>query len=230
LGRWWDCLQTKTYFLLIPGWIFLQDAKREKRDKKAKKPKKAVSGGDHYELSRYTPILKGVLEDHVAGSLDMESFPYLGAQPTPESNTKTGGTSLRSTKPSWQKKGPGGTATAGGAATAGTPAVPKIYVFVLGGVTYSEIRSIYEVAADSGKELIIGSTHLVTPAKFVSDLKGLRTPGAFPGPAFGTGQGPQTLPDAPKRSTLSYLLGGADAPPQTPSADDGKKKKFLGLF
>ncbi|KAJ3374088.1 vacuolar sorting protein VPS33/slp1 [Allomyces arbusculus] len=217
-------------------------SKPKKRDKKDDKKKKKKGGDDDegsYELMRYTPALKLVMEDQVAGALDAESFPYLGPQPAPDTGRATGGTSLRSTKPSWQKKGQQQAAAAAAAAggdSASAESGAKVIVYMLGGMTYSEIRAAYEVAtaqstaANGPRDVLIGSSHIVTPAQFVDAVKCLRNPaaaGAIAPPAFGYGPGPSKLPDLPAGKKAATAAEGGDA--------DGKKKKkkkkrFLGLF
>ncbi|KAI9223501.1 Sec1-like protein [Blastocladiella britannica] len=217
-----------------------------KRDKKKKDTKKKSTDDDEdskYVQSRFTPAVKSLLEDHVAGSLETDAFPYLGAQPAPSDGpAKTGGTSLRSTKPTWQQKKPG-TAGGAGGSDAGSMAAPKggrTVIFVLGGMTYSEIRATYEVAAAAGKEVLIGSTHIVTPGKFVDDLKNLRNPREFEQyqPTFGYGAGPQPLPEPSEKERKKIaeqdarVAAGASTghAAAAEGGDSKKKKKKFGLF
>jgi syntaxin-binding protein 1 len=138
----------------------------DKDIKRRIRPKK--SDEEEYELSRYKPLLRTVIEDQVSGRLDPAGFPYVKdypqavpaalARPTP-----TPTTSLRSAKPSWHRAARPGNAAA--------ETRQRVLVFVAGGMTYSEMREAYVLSNQLGKDVIIGSTHALTPRQFVDDLK-----------------------------------------------------------
>jgi syntaxin-binding protein 1 len=54
-----------------------------------------------------------------------------------------------------------------------------LYVFIIGGMTWSEIRSVYEAVEEHQKstglslQIYIGSTHILTPSLFIKDLSTL---------------------------------------------------------
>ena len=50
----------------------------------------------------------------------------------------------------------------------------KLVVFVLGGLSYSELRAVHEVGAATGREVIVGSTSMLTPQSFLTGLKQLK--------------------------------------------------------
>ncbi|KAL1916713.1 uncharacterized protein VTP21DRAFT_5417 [Calcarisporiella thermophila] len=140
-----------------------------------------------YELSRYVPVLKKVVESHIRGTLDADLFPPVREEPkAAEAPAKPAVTSLRTTRPAWHKKGshpssPGGPESSSGGggpgssgSSAGAPATgPRVMVFVIGGVTYSEMRSVYEAARQHGRDVLLGATHVWTPRQFMEDLSWL---------------------------------------------------------
>ena len=47
---------------------------------------------------------------------------------------------------------------------------PRIIVFVIGGMTYSEMRCIHKVMGATKREVLIGSTHITTPKLFMNEV------------------------------------------------------------
>ncbi|KAJ7070093.1 Sec1-like snare protein [Mycena amicta] len=189
------------------------------RDLKKKITQKK-SKDEEYELSRFKPALRAVLEDHMTDKLDKTLFPYVKEEPSSaagslssapsslRSATPVQTTSLRSQKPSWHKAARPG---------AGTPAQERetnrgrLLVFVAGGMTYSEIREAYQLSTSLNRDVFIGSTHTITPREFISDLQVLE---------FG-GQGSKAVPNGvregrPGRAFQEYYderYYTRDAPP-----------------
>lgn len=62
---------------------------------------------------------------------------------------------------------------------------PRLIVFVVGGVTYSEMRSAHEVIKQNGTwDVHVGGSHILTPERFLKDLREISQP---PGAAAGNG-------------------------------------------
>ncbi|PVU90052.1 hypothetical protein BB561_005042 [Smittium simulii] len=172
-----------------------------------------------YDVSRYQPVLKDIIEALVLGQLDSEFFRCISAPKNDVDDISekmkdmsfrkksdadslllpTGGISrsLRSTKATWQKSKSQSVGLNGdrsnnnsGANTPGmldsgdrfdksgskTPIVrkgPKLIVYIIGGITYSEIRAANEIANKYNSDLIIGSSHTMTPSGFLDGLSSL---------------------------------------------------------
>ncbi|CAJ0826375.1 5046_t:CDS:10 [Entrophospora sp. SA101] len=123
--------------------------------KKIKKYRQKPGDDVRYQISRYVPKLKLVLESHINNTLDTNSYPY----------TRDPGVADRS---KGQQQAP--------VSLRSENRKPRIIAFVAGGLTYSEIRSAYELTESHNKDVIIGSTHAITPRNFIEDLKLLRNP------------------------------------------------------
>ncbi|KAI0091472.1 Sec1-like protein [Irpex rosettiformis] len=184
------------------------------------KLKQKPSKEEEYELSRYKPLISTVIEDHNANRLDPILFPYvkdapsLAPAPSLKSTPSTGSQSLRSAKPSWHRAARPG---------AGQENRQRLFVFMAGGMTYSEMREAYVLSKSLNKDIIIGSTHAITPKEFIDDLKVLEL----------NGVGSRAMPNGPpewrgQRSFQEFydeLYFTRDAPPpqaRTPAATSSR--------
>jgi len=94
------------------------------------------------QLMRYIPVLHSVVNDMLSYDLSETDYPYTTAPPTSDGEKRRSTTSGKSarTKTKWRQGGKEKQADEK------EDSRPRYIIFVLGGVTFSETRSIYEIA------------------------------------------------------------------------------------
>ncbi|KAH9464613.1 hypothetical protein MJO28_001686 [Puccinia striiformis f. sp. tritici] len=162
----------------VNNMVFLGANVTKDSGKKRKALFKQPLDENAYDISRFQPVVKLMLQDAVSGKLDQTVFPYMGDNPAMSALNGVGAapggggpTSLRSAKPSWQRP-----------RSKVAPANrERIMVFVAGGLTYAEVRAAYEISEAHSKDVIIGSTHICTPKQYIADLASLDRGGSSQG-------------------------------------------------
>lgn len=123
-------------------------------------PRKERITEQTYQMSRWTPVVKDILEDCIDNKLEEKHFPFLGGRSAAHGK----GSAPTSVRYQWHKEKNASAAKN----------MPRIIVFVVGGISFSEMRAAYEITK-SGKnwEIVIGGTHILTPKDFLSYLRDL---------------------------------------------------------
>jgi len=128
--------------------------------KKVWQMRRRERAGETYQMSRWTPQIKDIVEDAIEDKLDNNHFPFLSGQ-RQGSNSKQAPTSAR--YGAWHKDKKDQTMV---------KTLPRIICFVVGGNTFSEMRAAYEVTREKKNwEIIIGGTHVLTPEAFLENVK-----------------------------------------------------------
>lgn len=190
-----------------------------------------------YNTSRFGPGLKAVLQKAARYQLDETWFPYFRDKPLDDdlpadaasSPAGPGSASLRNPriKASWAQH----------SAKLGHQNRPKqrIFCYVAGGITYSEVRLVYELADASNKDFFVGSEVILKPRDFLIGLQSvdkakqipdldlplyhrLQRPAEAPLHLFEVPRAP--APPAATPSTMPHMAGlsvhGSPQPPQPP--------------
>ncbi|QUC19353.1 uncharacterized protein UV8b_03594 [Ustilaginoidea virens] len=126
---------------------------------------RSAQATEEYALSRYEPTLKSMLDALTRGALDQAVFPHVKPPMDPNEDLLVAqGGSLRAGRPNWNW-----------AAAGRRPPEnrQRIIVFMAGGATYSESRACYEVSRDKGRDVILATSHMLTPQLFVRQVTDL---------------------------------------------------------
>ncbi|PRW58349.1 SM Sec1-family [Chlorella sorokiniana] len=154
-----------------------------KRRRAVRKDREPDEDDSAFALTRFVPMLQEVVEDAAAGKLSTDEYPFV-ATPASPSSARSGGPSSADTTPkagfgasvrsvrttgAWAKK-------SGAAASPDKGEVAKgrrLFVFIVGGVTLSEMRCAHRLSAKLGRDVFLGGTSVETPARFMRHVADL---------------------------------------------------------
>lgn len=129
-----------------------------------------------YASSRYVPPLKGILKALVSNQLDFQEYPSVIPMPASSASSSVG---VTSSARSSRKKGGASTDKWGKSKSSGDSKGKGSYeggrniMFMVGGLSFSELRVTRDVMEKQSREIIAGSTKFVSPEEFMDDLKTL---------------------------------------------------------
>ena len=151
----------------------------QSHDRLARRERKELSGGkrsgeeeeEEWGLSRFQPLVMDLLEDYSTGTLSREEYPYVREPDNTGSNNKP--IPIKSARTSRST-----TATVGETSDMLSRKVEnslhlgkrRLVVFIIGGATRAELRVVHRLTGYLGREVVLGSTHMLTADKFVKDL------------------------------------------------------------
>ncbi|PFH36353.1 Sec1 family protein [Besnoitia besnoiti] len=128
-----------------------------------------------YELSRFEPFIRVLMEKALAGDLHGGNYPFVEEARAPsrsQTSRKSSGTEQtigRATEWDWSS-------TWKSSPRASTPPGQdrprdRLIVFVIGGITHAEMRCAYEASRELGADVILGGTSILTPPHVLQLLK-----------------------------------------------------------
>ena len=133
-----------------------------------------------YASSRYVPLLKTILSDMVSNQLSLEDYPSVVPMPTlPKSSSSATSARRRGAEGSARKKkGTGSKWDRAGSSSKSSKSAtnftgPRNLVFMIGGLSFSELRVAREIMEKESREIIVGSTAFLSPQDFLEDLASL---------------------------------------------------------
>ncbi|XP_026820706.1 syntaxin-binding protein 1-like [Rhopalosiphum maidis] len=136
------------------------------RQKRCKPERKQRIDENTFQVSRWTPLIKDLMENCVENKLDPEQFPSVGDKEPSVDIHKASSSRYTGQNVTWYK---------GKDSTKHQRS--RVILFVLGGVTYSEMRCAYEISKSfKNWEIVIGSSHPLTPMDFIQELSKLDKP------------------------------------------------------
>ncbi|CAD6200103.1 unnamed protein product [Caenorhabditis auriculariae] len=127
-------------------------------------PRRPRTQESAYTSARWVPRIKDLMEDAIHENLSLDHFPYVVQRDPVSERTIARSARFGSLERSASREAPK------------TEVLPRLIVFVVGGMSHSEMRSAYEVMAANSWDVIIGAEQIITPTKFLDNLRSLSEP------------------------------------------------------
>lgn len=151
--------------------------KKSVRDKKVvRQTFHTINNEGTYNTSRFAPGLKRVLYNAAKYELDEDWFPYFRDKPLEDDVPRNSGLnsvggesgSLRNprVKASWAP-------AISRSGSTSTKNRQRVFCFVAGGITHSEIRLMYELSSSLNKDFYLGSESVIKPRDFLIGLQSI---------------------------------------------------------
>jgi len=158
------CQFSDEYDRTIANFIALM--KQSSRENHQRPPKSEDEW--EYVVSRYLPTLHDILNGVNDGTLPSKEYPFLNGEEEAES------AAIRSsTQANLSKKKKLASQWSSGRTEKKKSDGPRTVVFITGGVTYSEIRTVHKLREAFGLDIVLGSTHIITPNTFIKQVGAL---------------------------------------------------------
>lgn len=164
----------------VPLWLILEFFFSRRSVKSKLSTSSSFDEDSEYASSRYSPPLKSILSDLVTNQLDTTDYPSVIPLPLSAASTSVSGSARRrggkgnegslrkkgGATDKWSKMGSSGKSSSAASAYTGG----RNMVFMVGGLSYSELRVARNVMEKESREIVIGSTKFVSPTEFLEDL------------------------------------------------------------
>jgi syntaxin-binding protein 1 len=183
--------------LELLGCAVTKRPKDAPKSKKASGRRKPPPNEEGWDLPKFVPRVAELAAELVRGELSQEAFPYVnppmdaaGAArvggAVPGRSARSGGAqSVRSTRTAagatagtgtWAARRGGDSLGLDGLRLGGAgPRARRLVIFILGPISYTEVRAAHELSKALGRDVFVGGTSLAPPEEFVAKLKALRS-------------------------------------------------------
>jgi hypothetical protein len=162
----------------------LKNLSQLKKTTSRKDQKRIPKNGEwEFVLSRFVPALRDMLDELLSNKLNSKDFPFVNeedelgsANGTPTVDRKsrrkeTAGNKWANDSPAVGRKDKESNPLLAELKRVREP--PRVIIFIAGGVSPAECKIVSDMSKQYGRDIIIGSTHVIFPDEFVHDLADL---------------------------------------------------------